>query len=140
VAFEPILRRIVYMSFFEATNIFTALTFMKKVKAIRRSRMEALTDGAQCYRAACKLLNLEHDVYGLKARNLMERMVQYVKDRTRDFDDYIPCRRERCDKEHVHKLLSSIGFMMNEVCLNEDLDLKHFLEKTISTMEVVKNA
>jgi transposase-like protein len=44
VAFEPRLRRIVHMSFFEAANIFTALTFVKKVKAIHRSRMEVLTD------------------------------------------------------------------------------------------------
>jgi hypothetical protein len=23
----------------------------------------------------------------------MERIIQYVKDRTKDFDDYIPCRK-----------------------------------------------
>jgi transposase-like protein len=40
VAFEPIPRRIVYMSFFEAANIFTAPTFMKKVKALYGSRMK----------------------------------------------------------------------------------------------------
>jgi putative transposase len=96
VASEPILRRIAYMRFLEAANIFTASTFMKKVKALYRSRMEALTDGAQYYRTACEFLNLDHDVYGLKARNLMERIIQYVKDRTRDFDDHIPCRRKKC--------------------------------------------
>jgi putative transposase len=53
-----------------------------------------LTDGAQYYRTACKFLNLEHDVYGSRLRNLMERIIQYVKDRAEDFDDYIPCRRE----------------------------------------------
>jgi transposase-like protein len=140
VAFEPILRRIVYMSFFEAANIFAALTFMKRVKALYRSRMKILTDGAQYYRTACKFLNLEHDVYGLRLRNLMERIVQYVKDRTRDFDDYIPCRRGRCDKRHAQMLLSSIGFMINEVYLNEGFDLKEFLEKTISIIEEIKNA
>jgi putative transposase len=140
VAFEPILRRIAYMRFFEAANIFTALTFIKKIKAIYRSRMKVLTDGAQYYRKACKFLNLDHDVYGLKARNLMERVIQYVKDRTRDFDDYIPCRRERCDKRHAQMLLSSIAFMINEVYLNKDFDLKEFLEKTISIIEEIKNA
>jgi putative transposase len=91
VAFEPRLRRIVYMRFFEAANILTALSFMKRVKALYRSRMKVLTDGAQYYRTACKFLNLDHDVYDLRLRNLMERMVQYIKDRTEDFDDYIPC-------------------------------------------------
>jgi putative transposase len=140
VAFEPRLRRIVYMRFFEAANIFTALTFIKRIKAIYRSRMKVLTDGAQYYRAACKFLNLDHDVYDSKARNLMERIVQYVKDRTEDFDDYIPCRREKCDKRHAQMLLSSIGFMINEVYLSKGFNLKKFLEKTISIIEGIKNA
>jgi transposase len=70
----------------------------------------------------------------------MERIIQYVKDRTRDFDDYIPCRKEKCDKEHAHKLLSSIGFMINEVCLNKRFNLKEFLEKTVSAIEAIRNA
>jgi putative transposase len=140
VAFEPNLRRIAYMKFLEAANIFTALTFMKRVKALYRSRMEVLTDGAQYYRAACKFLNLDHDVYGLKARNLMERIIQYVKDRTEDFDDYIPCRRKRCDKMHAQMLLSSIAFMINEVYLSKGFDFKEFLEKTVSAIEAIKNA
>jgi putative transposase len=140
VAFEPILRRIAYMSFFEAADIFAALTFMKKIKAIYRSRMKVLTDGAQYYRTACKFLSLDHDVYGLKARNLMGRMIRYVKDRTKDFDDYIPCRREKRDKRHAQMPLSSIGFMINEVYLNKDFDLKEFLEKTISAIEGIKDA
>jgi len=101
VAFEPRLRRIVYMRLFEAANIFTALTFIKRIKAVYRSRVKVLTDGAQCYRTACKFLNLDHDVYDLRLRNLMERIIQYVKDRTRDFDDYIPCRKKGCDKRHA---------------------------------------
>jgi len=64
----PIL--IVYMRIFEATNIFAALTFMKKVKAMYRLRMEGLTDGAQYYRTACKFLSLDHDVLRLKAQEL----------------------------------------------------------------------
>jgi hypothetical protein len=83
---------------------------------------------------------LEHDVYNLRLRNLMERIVQYVKDRTEDFDDYIPCRKERCDKVHAQKLLSSIAFMINEVYLSKDFDLEEFLEKTISAIEEVKDA
>jgi hypothetical protein len=70
----------------------------------------------------------------------MERIIQYVKDRTRDFNDYIPCRREKCDKRHAQMLLSSIGFMINEVYLSKDFNLKEFLEKTISIIEAIKNA
>jgi putative transposase len=140
VAFEPRLRRIAYMSFFEAANIFTALMFMKRGKAVYRSRMKILADGAQYYRTACNFLNLDHDVYDLRLRNLMERIIQHVKDRIKDFDDYIPCRRKKCDKRHAQTLLSSIGYMINEAYLSRYFNLKDFLEKTISAIEAIKNA
>jgi hypothetical protein len=37
-------------------------------------------------------------------------------------------------------LLSSIGFMINEVYLNKGFNLKEFLEETISAIEEIKNA
>jgi transposase-like protein len=75
-AFELNLRKIVYIRIFEATNILTALAFVKRIKAMYRSRMGVLTDGAQYYRTACKFLNLDHEVYDSRLRNLMERIVQ----------------------------------------------------------------
>jgi transposase-like protein len=100
-AFEPHLRRIVYMKIFEVTNIFTALAFIKRSEAVYRSRVRMLTDGVQYYRTTCKFLNLDHDVYDSRFRNFVERIVQYIKDRTEDFGDYIPCRRERCDRRQL---------------------------------------
>jgi hypothetical protein len=47
-----------------------------------------------------------HHVYDRLRDNLMERFVQYVKDRTEGFDDYFPCRTERCRFEHVEGWLS----------------------------------
>jgi hypothetical protein len=37
-------------------------------------------------------------------------------------------------------LLSSIGYVINEVCLSKGFNLKEFLEKTISAIEAVKDA
>jgi len=70
----------------------------------------------------------------------MERIIQYVKDRIKDFDDYIPRRKERRDSRHAQMLLSSIGFMVNEVYLNKCLGLKELPEEAISTIEAIKNA
>jgi hypothetical protein len=39
----------------------------------------------------------------------MERIVQYVKDRSRDFDDYIPCKKERCDKTKLDRVHDKRG-------------------------------
>jgi len=51
-------------------------------------------------------LGLEHHVYDVLRGNLMERFVQYVKDRTEGFDDYFPHRREHCRFERVEGGLS----------------------------------
>ncbi|MEM2634996.1 MAG: hypothetical protein QW372_05980 [Nitrososphaerales archaeon] len=32
---------------------------------------------------------------------VMERAIQYVKDRTESFDDYFPCIKKECKQEHV---------------------------------------
>ncbi|HXG06526.1 MAG TPA: hypothetical protein VNI77_04275 [Nitrososphaera sp.] len=64
------------------------------------------TDGARWYNGACSgWLRLRHYVYGteLKKKNLMERFILQVKDRTECFDDYyFPCRKKTdCSKQHV---------------------------------------
>ena len=51
----------------------------------------------------------------------MERIVQYVKDRTKLFDNYIPCIKDGCDGEHEENLLKSIMIMLNETWINEKL-------------------
>ncbi len=38
----------------------------------------------------------------------MEGIIQYIKDRTRVFDNYIPCMKDRCGSEHVLMLIKSI--------------------------------
>jgi hypothetical protein len=37
-------------------------------------------------------------------KNISERRtIQYIKDRTESFDDYFPCRKEKCMLEHIRK-------------------------------------
>jgi len=54
-----------------------------------------------------------HRVYDVARGNLMERFARYVKDRTEGFDDYFPCRRERCRLEHVSDWLSYCQLSFN---------------------------
>ena len=50
---------------------------------------------------ACKWLRLNHQVYGSELKNLMERFVQQIKDRTECFDDHFPCTKQNCNRQHV---------------------------------------
>ncbi|MFP3137062.1 MAG: hypothetical protein RXS42_02065 [Nitrososphaeria archaeon] len=48
------------------------------------------TDGAPWYADACRWAGAERVVHDRPLRNLMERMVQYVKEGTEAFDDLFP--------------------------------------------------
>jgi transposase-like protein len=107
IAFEPYLRKIIYMMTFDVANTLTSLIFIKRVRAICGSKIIILTDGAPYYRASCRILNLRHGVYSIEVRNLMERIIEYVKDRTKLFDNYIPCIKDECDEKHAEMLLNN---------------------------------
>ena len=56
------------------------------------------TDGGTWYPQACRYLNLRHHIHSSLEKSLIERTIQYVKDRTECFDDYFP---RNCKLEHV---------------------------------------
>jgi putative transposase len=73
------------------------------------------SDGGTWYPEACNSLGLEHRLHSSYEKSLIERVVQYLKDRTEAFDDYYPCTKEECDLEHVYKWTGLFVFMYNAV-------------------------
>ena len=69
----------------------------------RFGRKRIFTDGARWYKDkdVCKWLRLKHQVYSTELKNVMERFIQRIKDRTECFDDHFPCRSEICNRRHV---------------------------------------
>jgi putative transposase len=59
------------------------------------------TDGGTWYPEACRFLELEYHLHSSHEKNIIERTIQYIKDRTECFDDYFPCRKYGCKLEHV---------------------------------------
>lgn len=49
------------------------------------------TDGGTWYDEAYNVLRLKHYLHAPLEKSLIERVVQYFKDRTECFDDYYPC-------------------------------------------------
>jgi putative transposase len=49
----------------------------------------------------CKVLKLKHCTHS-PLENLIERVMRYFKNRTESFDDYYPCRKDDCNKDHVY--------------------------------------
>ena len=70
------------------------------------------TDGGTWYDEAYNVLRLKHYLHAPLEKSLIERVVQYFKDRTECFDDYYPCcsnnQKRNCDLEHVDNQLDKI--------------------------------
>jgi putative transposase len=55
---------------------------------------------------ACQFLKLEHHLHSPFEKSTIERTIQYIKDRTENFDDYFPCRLKNCKLKHVMNWLN----------------------------------
>ena len=66
------------------------------------------TNGGTWYsHQPCIILKLRHHLYSLFKKNIIERTILYIKDRTQIFDNYFPCReRNNCKLNHVKKWLN----------------------------------
>ena len=91
----------------------------------RYGRVPIYTDGAGWYADACRWAGVEHVVYDRPLRNLMERMVQYIKEGTEAFDDLFPAMKSRLASgrafERMHNWLSAFTSMQDFVFENGDL-------------------
>jgi putative transposase len=104
IAYEPNINSCLMMHLSKERTIFICYHFFKQLRT-RYGRKPIHTDGAHWYNDACKWLRLKHHVYGAELKNVMERFIQKIKDRTECFDDHFPCRKEKCDRQHVNNWL-----------------------------------
>ena len=50
---------------------------------------------------ACKFLKLNHHIHSSYEKSIIERTIQNIKDRTENFDDYFPYKKNKCRLNHV---------------------------------------
>jgi hypothetical protein len=64
--------------------------------------MPVYSDGGT-YAQACNFLGLVHRLHTPFEKNIIERTIQYFKDRTEGFDDHYPCLGgNSCNLLHVY--------------------------------------
>ena len=54
----------------------------------------------------------------------MERVNQYIKDRTESFDYYYPCIRNECNLLHVHNEIQFFVSLYNYTIANNNYDFE----------------
>jgi len=101
--------------------------FIKRLRRLYGKRYTVYTDGAHYYNQACRWLRIKHVVYNQEDKNVMERAVQYIKDRTECFDDNFPCK-DNCSKEHVRN-----WFRVLMLYFNVKIDLSKFIMKLMDS-------
>jgi putative transposase len=72
------------------------------------------SDGGTWYPQACKFLKLKHHLHSHYEKSIIERTMQYIKDRTEGFDDYFPCKKNKCKLKHVKQWLKLFVYEHNK--------------------------
>lgn len=74
-------------------------------------------DGGTWYPQAYRFLKLNHHVHSFYEKSLVERTIQYIKDRTENFDEYFPYKKKKCKLKHVINWLNLfIDYHKKELC------------------------
>lgn len=105
VAIEPKNKQILALSISKERNMLIAERFLSTI--VRDyGKHPVSTDGGTWYPMACQFLGLKHHLHSPLEKSLIERTMQYIKDRTECFDDYFPCRIKNCKLKHVRNWLN----------------------------------
>jgi putative transposase len=105
VAIEPKDKEILSISISKERNMFVAERFLSNlIKDYDKHPVS--TDGGTWYPQACQFLKLNHHIHTSFEKSIIERTMQYIKDKTECFDDYFPCRKKKCKLKHVQQWLN----------------------------------
>ncbi len=104
IAIEPENREILALNISKERNMLIAEQFIADLVKIH-GRHPVSTDGGTWYPQGCRFLKLDHHIHYSIEKSLIERTIQYIKDRTECFDDYFPCKLKNCKLKHVRNWL-----------------------------------
>jgi putative transposase len=103
IAIEPIDKIILGIRISFERTMLVAERFLQEL--VRKyGKHPVSTDGGTWYPQACKFLKLDHHFHSPYRKSIIERTIQFVKDRTECFDDYFPCRKKSNCKLEQHIL------------------------------------
>lgn len=79
--------------------------------------------GGTWYPQACASLDLNHKIhtYTPVEKSIIERAIQYFKDRTENFDDYYSCMKSgrRCNLLHVYNWLGLLFVFIHNAMISD---------------------
>src|SRR5215213_980055 len=107
IAIEDDNREILQISISKKRNMFVAERFILNLVKRYGEHPVSTDGGGTWYPQACRFLRLRHHhIHSRYEKSIIERTIQFIKDRTEHFDDYFPCRKSKCKLQHVQKWLN----------------------------------
>jgi putative transposase len=104
IVIEPTYKEILSFQISKERNMFVAERILSQV--VNKYGLHSVsTDGGTWYPQACKFLKLVHHLHSSYEKSLIERTMQYIKDRIESFDDYFPCKKNKCKLNQVKQWL-----------------------------------
>jgi putative transposase len=113
VVIEPNDKEILAVDISKERNMFVAERFLSHLLD-KYGKHQVSSDGGTWYPQACKFLNLYHHLHSSFEKSIIERTVQYIKDRTENFDDYFPCKKNKCKLNHIKQWLKLFVYQHNK--------------------------
>lgn len=105
--------KIAYLMLSYDRSNFTTYLFFKRLISLHDKKPKlVITDGGPWYYWPLKRLGISHEVMSGGVRSYVESFFAIVKDRTRVFDHYFPCKCEKIP-EHVYNWLYLFVFYHN---------------------------
>jgi putative transposase len=110
IAIEPVNRTVLDAYISRERTMLIAEAFLKTLVKVY-GKHPVYSDGGTWYPQACNFLGLVHRLHSPFEMSIIERVIQYFKDRTECFDDYYPCIKVRCNLSHVYNWIRLFVFM-----------------------------
>ena len=120
ICIEPIHKSVLGIHISEERNMFVAENFIRSLVE-KYGRHTVYTDGGTWYPQACNFLHLKPRLHSPLEKSLIERVMQYFKDKTESFDDYYTCNynKQNCDLLHVYNWIKLFIYLYNTTIRNK---------------------
>ena len=103
IAIQPVHKSVLGIHISEERNTFVAVNFLRLLVS-KYGKYTVYTDGGTWYPQACNFMHLKHRLHSPIEKSLIERIMQYFKDRTTEcFDGYYHFTKKiNCDLSYVY--------------------------------------
>jgi putative transposase len=114
VVIEPTNKEILATDISKKRNMSITKRFLSHVVNKYGKHQVSSDGGGTWYPQACGFLKLVHHLHSSYEKSIIERTIQYIKDRTEGFDDYFSCKKDKCRLNYIKQWFKLFVYLHNK--------------------------